>query len=140
MGFNLSERYRLELHWENVNYESDDFCKIEGAYFYGPALKQAMQVNNNDYIMLDFCSQYSLIVTNVYVAKLSWKTVVYDDEKIMLKGALLSYDIDFTKIPTLKNSDYLAIDTSNHELEMHALNLLYKSYIIDREHKLYNFR
>jgi hypothetical protein len=76
----------------------------------------------------------------VYVAKLSWKTVVYDDEKIILKDTLLSYDMDFTKIPTLKNSDYLVIDTSNHELEIHALNLLYKSYIVDREHKLYNFR
>lgn len=140
MEFHLSERYRLELHWKKVNYESDGFCRIDGAYFYGPALKQAMRVNENDYIMLDFCSQYSLIVTNVYVAKLSWKEVTYDNEKILLKNVLLNYDIDYTKIPTLKNSDYLAIDTSNHELAVHALNLLYKSYIIDREHRLYNFR
>jgi hypothetical protein len=140
MGFHLSERYRLELHWEKVSYDSDNFCKIEGAYFSGPALKQAVQLNDNDHIMLDFCSQYSLIITNVYVAKLSWAEVAYNDETIILKDALLSYDMDFTKAPTLKNSDYLAIDTSNHELEIHALNLLYRSYIIDKEHKLYNFR
>ncbi len=140
MGFHLSERYRLELHWQKVNYDNDGFCEFKGAYFSGPALKQAMQVNDNDHIMLDFCAQYSLIVTNVYVAKLSWQSAVYDNDNIILKGAMLSYDMDYTKIPTLKNSDYLAIDTSDHELEIHALNLLYKSYIIDKEHELYNFR
>ncbi len=140
MEFNLSERYRLELHWKKVSYEIEGMCSLAGAYFSGPALKQALKINDDDHIMCDFCAQYSLIVTNVYVAKLSWSNVVYSDDKVLLNGLALSYDIDFTDIPVLKNSDYLVIDTFNHELEVHALNLLYQTYVIDKKHKLYNFR
>ena len=36
--FSLSERYRLELHWLKVSFNQEGVCKLEGAYFKGPAL------------------------------------------------------------------------------------------------------
>ena len=69
--FILSERFRLELKWRQAIYEIEGVCKLDGAYFCGPALTEALRLNNNDHIMLDFFVQYMVLVNNVYVAKLS---------------------------------------------------------------------
>jgi hypothetical protein len=139
--FSLSERYRLELHWEKLFYDSPGICKLVNAYFVGPALSDAEKINDNDFIMLDFFKQYVVIVSNVYVAKLSWATVVYkNDGKVYLNGTILSHDTELNKVPKLNNNDYLIIDTAGHETAQHAFNLVYKTYVVNEATQLYNFR
>ena len=58
--FDLVDRYRLELHWESVEYEQEGVCKVKGAYFSGPALIEAAEINPNDYLKLDFFSFRSM--------------------------------------------------------------------------------
>ena len=59
---------------------------------------------------------------------------------ILLKSAMIEYDPDIKGIPNLRDKDYLVIDTSGHENEKHAFNLLYPTYVVDRDSELYNYR
>jgi len=134
------EKYRLELHWAEAIYNKEGICDLTGAYFSGPALADAEKVQDNDYIMLDFYTQYLVLVSNVYVGKLSWKKVTYSNKTIKLSDARITHDTELNKVPKLKSKDYLLIDTSNHERELHNLNLLYKTYVVNELGELYNFR
>lgn len=139
--FLLSERYRLELHWQRAKYEKEGVCNLEGAYFSGPALSDAEEVLPNDEILLDFYSQYLVLVENVYVAKLSWGAVKYNKDKtISLMNAKITHGTELNRVPKLRDDDYLAIDTSNHEMAIHMFHLTYKTYVINESGELYNFR
>jgi hypothetical protein len=139
--FSLSERYRLELHWEKVIYEQEGVCKLTNAYFIGPVLSNAEKILDNDFLFVDFYKQYYIIVENVYVARLSWGEVVYNEDGtvVNLKDAHLTHDTELNKVPTFKNNDHIIIDTSNHEMAIHSFNLLYTSYVVDENGILYNF-
>jgi len=138
--FSLSERFRLELHWKKAIYEQDCLCLFKGAYFTGPALSEALQLNNNDFILLDFFKQYFLVVNEVYVGKFSWGKVTYNPNgTISLSKAILFHDNALNKVPKLKDSDYLIIDTSNHEVEKHPFNPVYKTYVVNETTNLYKF-
>jgi hypothetical protein len=126
----LGERYKLELHWEKVKYEQDGMCKLIGAYFSGPALSNAEKIIDNDSIKLDFFTQYLVFVKNVYIGDLFWNEVVYNGKKVILKDAKITHDTELNKVPKLKDTDYLVIDTSNHEMALHAFNLLYTTYVV----------
>ena len=138
--FILSERFRLELKWKKAIYEIEGVCKLNGAYFCGPALVEALQLNNNDHIMLDFFVQYMVLVNNVYVAKLSWGEVVYNgDGTISLKDAIITHDTELNRVPKLKDNDYLVIDTENHEVEKHLFHTVYKTFVVNETTSLYMF-
>ena len=136
----LGEKYKLELHWEKVKYEQDGLCKLIGAFFSGPALSNAEKINDNDTIKLDFFTQYLIFVKNVYVGDLSWGEVLYNDKKVILKDALITHDTELNKVPKLRDTDYLVIDTSNHEMAVHQFNLLYTTYVVSEGGEPYNFR
>jgi len=138
--FLLSERYRLELHWEKVKYIRDDICELIGALFSGPALLNAEKINDNDSIKLDFFKQYLIFVKDVYVGELSWAEVIYRDKIVILKDAKITHDSESNKIPKFNNTDYLVIDTANHEMAVHAFNLVYTTYVLNKEGEPYNFR
>ena len=138
--FLLSERYKLELHWGKAVYEIEGVCKLEKAYFSGPALSIAEKINNNDSINIDFCRQYLIFTKFVYVAKLSWGDVVYNKNgTVTLKNAILSHDTELNKVPKLKNTDYIVINTKDHEEAIHHFNLVYESYVINENGVLYKF-
>lgn len=138
--FLLSEKYRLELHWKKAIYEKDGICKLEKAYFSGPALRMAEKIRSHDNINLDFYKQYVVLVKSVYVAKLSWEEVVYNnDGTVTLKNAALSHDTELNRVPKLKNKDYIVIDTQKHEAATHHLHTVYESFVIDAVGQLYKF-
>jgi len=137
----LGERYRLELHWKKAIYEKEGVCDLKGAYFSGPALSDAEEVKSNDKIILDFYSQYIILVKNICVGKLSWGKVTYNkNNTISLADAKISHVTELNKVPKLKNTDYLVIDTSNHEMAIHMFNLMYKTYVVKENGDLYNFK
>ncbi|RKX67066.1 MAG: hypothetical protein DRP42_01460 [Tenericutes bacterium] len=139
--FLISERFRLEVKWDKAIYERDGVCKLEGAKLCGPALKEADRLNPNDYIDLDFFSQYYVLVSNVYVGRLSWGDVAYNkDGSVILKNAVITHDTELNKVPKFKINDYLVIDTSDHTTEQHPNNLYYKTYVTNEDTELYNFR
>jgi hypothetical protein len=141
MGFLLSERYRLELHWKKVLRPKAGIMYLTGAYFSGPALAQADEINSDDTIRLDFCSQLVILIKSVYVADLSWGEVIYNKKGIItLKNVKIEYDPELKGIPNLENKDHLVIDTAGHENEKHLYNLLYPTYVVDRDSELYNYR
>jgi hypothetical protein len=138
--FLLSERFRLELHWKKCIHSKAGEMHFEGAYFSGPVLKQAVELNQNDHIELDFCNQTLVVVHGVYVGTFAWSGVDYKDDKILLKAAMLMYDKKLKNIPKLENTDYLVIDTRNHENEKHNYNTLYPTYVVSKGGELYDYR
>ncbi len=140
MAFNISERYRLELHWSSIERPEDGVSLLKGAYLTGPVLVQALKMANNDKIRLDFCNQYSILVNNFYVADLSWGRVEYVNDTIQLHDAKLKYQLVVDKAASLKDNDYLVIDTENHELSVHRFNMLYTTYIVSADNDLKNYR
>lgn len=138
--FSLSDRYRLDLVWGKAIYNLEGKCILSGAKFSGPALAEAQQLNEEDYIMLDFFHQYLHLVRNVYVGKLSWKGTEYNsDGTISLNNAVLEHASELNSVPQLKDNDKLIIDTSDHTVEKHANNLLYKTYVVSSDKELYRF-
>ena len=138
--FIFSDRFRLELRWKVAIYERDGVCKLVDACFSGPALVEANKINDNDSIMLDFFHQYIMLVENVYVANLSWGQVIYNkDGTVTLKKVFIKHDTELNKVPKLLDTDYLIIDTSNHETEIHQFNPLYKTYVVNTDTQLYKF-
>ena len=87
--FMISERYRMEVHWEKVRYEKKGTAIIERCYLNGPVLKEVAQLNEEDFIKLDFINQYIVFVKYYYIAKLSWRGVRHTPEKIFLQNVEL---------------------------------------------------
>lgn len=138
--FVLSDRYRLEFLWDKAVYNLEGKCVFAGARFSGPALAEAQKLEDEDYIMLDFFHQYLHLVRNVYVGKLSWKGVDYNsDGTISLQSAVLEHASELNSVPQLKDNDRLIIDTSDHTVEKHAQNLVYKTYVVSGDKELYRF-
>lgn len=138
--FDLTDRYRLELHWKKAVYEQDGRCKLIGAYFSGPALAEAEKINDVDFLMMDFFSQYIILVKSAYVAKLSWGGVVYNKEgTVGLKKVFVTHDTELNRVPKFKSGDHLIIDTHGHDVKDHAFNLVYKTYVVNEDTALYKF-
>jgi len=137
--FLLSERFRLEIHWQKCTH-SEGEIHFTGAYFSGPVLKEAVELNQADHITLDFCKQTMIVVDGVYIGTFAWNGIEYSENKIFLKAAVLIYDEELKNIPKLNDTDYLVIDTRSHENEKHNYNALYPTYVVGKDDELYDYR
>ena len=136
--FLLGEKYRLDLRWASVDYK-DNICLLTGAYFSGPALSFAEKIEPNNWINLDFFKQYIVLVSNVYIGKLSWGEVFYNNDKVFLSNCTLTHESELNKVPKLESTDILVIDCQKHERETHAFYTTYKTYVSNRDLQVYNF-
>lgn len=130
--------YRLELHWKKVVYIKNNECRLIDAYFSGPVLNLAQEINSNEYIKLDFFNQYFPTILNVYVAKLLWGEVIYKNNIVVLKDVFITYST-VNKSSKLNDKDYIVMDTSDHTLEKHGFNLVYTSFVVNSEAMPYKF-
>ena len=139
--FLLSERFKLEIKWDDVIYEQPGVCRFINARFSGPALQIAQKINDIDHILLDFYSQYIVLVKGVFVAKFDWSGLEYTETErvIYLKNATLSHPTELNNVPILKRTDYFVVDTSDHTPAKHGQNLVYKTYLINQDNSLYRF-
>lgn len=135
----LGERYKLEVHWKRAKYEIDQTALLKGCYLIGPVLKEAVKLNDQDYMDLDFTNQYLVFIDHYYIARLSWSGVEYRSEKIFLGNATLE-NINLNAVPKLNNNDYIVIDAKDHEEEKHQYSFVYPSYLIRKDSMLYDFR
>jgi hypothetical protein len=131
------DQYRLELHWEKVNYK-DEIAILQGAYFSGPVLKNAQKLNEKDEMTLDTSKQYFVFVPHFYIAKLEWDGINYIGDKIYLKSARITNKY-INSLPKLKNSDYFVIDTFNHEELTHPFFINYDCYLVNETGEQYKF-
>jgi len=138
MVFRISEKFRLEIHWNKVIYKQDGVATIEGCYLTGPVLKEVSQLNEKDGISLDFANQYRFFVPSYYIANLIWQGVKHTSNKIFLYNTVLTNKY-VNSVPKLNNDDYIVVDTKNHEDEKHQRNLTYPSYLIKYDGEIYNF-
>lgn len=137
--FMLSERFRLELHWNKAMYDQDGVAKLEGAYFSGPVMREVEEINVKDFMTLDFVNQYLVFTKNFYVAILSWDGVRRVDNRIYLSNVELK-NKHINSVPKLKDDDYIVVDTKNHVADKHQFYLNYPSYLIRSDGEQYKFR
>lgn len=137
----VKDRYKLECHWKEVIYEQPGICKLNEAIFSGPVMSIANKIEPNDRIQIDFYSQYLWLVRSVYVATLSWGDVTYtnDGSIVKLSDCFIKHTTELNTVPNLKDTDWLLIDTINHEDMKHAFNLVYKTYVIHEDKDIYKF-
>jgi len=139
MAFRISEKYRLELRWGKVSYKTDGEAVLTGCCFSGPVIKEVTQMNQQDYMELDFGNQYIVFVSRFYIASLSWGGVKHTADKIYLYNVILKNKY-VNSVPKLNDNDYIIIDTANHEDEKHQHNLVYPSYLLRCDGESYNFK
>jgi len=140
IGFMLGEKYKLEIHWSKADYKTEGVCILKDAYFSGPALQIAEEIQPNNSMLLDFYKQYYIFAENVYIATFAWGAVKYVSEgKIMLSDVTLSHDTELNRVPKLKDDDYLVIDTEDHEAEKHSQHPTYVTIVVNVDGKAYNF-
>jgi len=137
--FSVSEKFRLEIHWSRSVYEQEGIAKLLGCHLSGPVIKEVAQMNEEDTMRLDFGNQYSIFVPYFYIATLSWKGIKRVANKIYLYNVLLTND-NVNSVPKLSGSDYIIIDTKDHEDYKHQYSLVYPSYLIKFDGEKYDFR
>ncbi len=120
----VSKKYRLELHWDRVDYNRNDLASLTGAYFTGPVLEDAEEVKENDELTLDMTSQHLVFIDDYYHAFLRWKGVEYRDGKIFLGDATIKGK-HINSIEVLRDNDWILIDCSEHEEKKHPFHLVY---------------
>ncbi len=110
------DKYRLELHWKSISYQTEDVAVLKGAYFSGPALEDAEPLQDEDNLTLDMTEQHLVFppMADFYQAVLNWKGVQYERDKIFLKEAYIKGKY-INSIETLENKDWITIDCTAHD-------------------------
>jgi hypothetical protein len=116
-------KYRLELRWNKVRYKKG-LAILEGAYFTGPVLKEAAQIQHNDQLILDMTEQHLVFVPEYYQATLKWGQVTYDKDRVFLEGATIKGKY-VNSIDTLKDNEWVLINCRQHEEKKHPFHLVY---------------
>ena len=125
-------KYRLELHWDSVDYNREDVAVLRGAYFTGPVLKNAAQINQEDELILDMTQQHLVFVPDYYQATLKWKGVEYRNNKVFLKEAYIKGKY-VNSLEKLENDDWILIDCKDHEEKKHPFLLVYWAEVHKKE-------
>lgn len=120
----ILNKYRLELHWDKVEYPDEELAILKGAYFSGPVLKDAAKINDNDQLLLDMTSQHSILIPDYYHAALKWGKVEYQRDKVFLKDSTIRGKY-VNSIETLEDTDWIVIDCKEHEEAKHPFHLVY---------------
>lgn len=139
MEFNIASKYELKLSWDSITYETEGLCKVIGAKFTGNALSLANKVESNDSIKLDFYKQYYSVLEGIYVVDFKWGEAINRSGEVLLKDTFFIHNTLIHIAPRFNNSDYILIDTSDHEEVSHMYTFVYKSYVLNEDGQLYNF-
>lgn len=141
MSYLCREKYRLELHWDKISYSNENIVLLEGAYFSGPVLRDAVKLEAPDFIDLDLTPQLIVVGGSYYIIRLSWSGVSYSEDGtlIYLKEAFFKNDY-LKSIHKIQDNDFVLINTEKHEESTHAYYLVYDSQLIRHTKEPYNYR
>jgi hypothetical protein len=133
----IQNAYKLYFRWKRIRYEKDT-AFFTGAYFTGPVLVKAAEIQPQDHIDLDFTVQNKntglFLPKHFYIARLSWKDVTYKDDRVELKKCTLNHN-KAGSLKDLENSFSFVIDCSRHDELMHRKILVYPAWVM-REDEL----
>lgn len=128
----VPEAYQLFFSWEEIRYE-DSVAVFKEAWFEGPVIANALQLQPNDHIDLDFTQQNLnvglFLPKNFFIARLQWKEVEYKEDRILLKGCMLSHNVGGS-LRNLEQDFRILIDCSKHEEYTHRNFLVYPSWVL----------
>ena len=127
----IMKRYRLELHWDSVEYNTDDMAVLKGAYFCGAVFDDAERLREEDELILDMTIQHQIFIPDYYQATLYWKGVEYSANKVFLKDARIRGKY-VNSLEVLGNMDWILIDCKDHEEKKHPFHLVYFAEVCTR--------
>jgi hypothetical protein len=129
------EGYQLFFNWAGLRYDKD-IAFFKKAWFSGPVLQRAAQIQPNDYLDLDFSSQNFttalFIPDNFFIARLRWGALEYKDDRVVLKKCSLNHN-KAGSLKDLQSGFKFLIDCSRHEEYMHQKFLVYPAWVMTPE-------
>jgi len=133
------EKYKLFLSWEKIEYKNDFEALVIAPKFFGPAIKIAVKIGDNDKIDLDITSQHILLLGYWDIITFSWNKVIKQDTKEAIMDYGMFSSPEMTKVRLFDNYDLLIIDTENHEEKVHANNFVYKTIVAKKDKHPYEY-
>jgi hypothetical protein len=129
------DSYKLYFRWNGLHYDRGVTSFIK-AWFYGPVLLGASKIQDNDFLDLDYTKQNLntglFVPKDFYIARLSWKTVTYIEDIVLLEECKLSHN-KAGSLSNLKEGSSFLIDCSNHDETRHAKHLVYPAAVLNTE-------
>jgi hypothetical protein len=127
-------RYRLELHWDSVEYNEDDRAVLKGAYFTGPVLEDAAEINEADQLVLDMTKQHVILAAmdDFYQAVLQWEGLDYKDGRVFFKEVTLKGKY-VNSLEKLEDDNWILINCRGHDDSEHPFNLVYWAEVHKKE-------
>lgn len=129
----IPERYKLIFHWNRIRYEGS-VAFFDQAAFTGPVLARTTKIQPDDHIELDFTQQNMaseiFLPNTYYIAKLSWKDVIYKPWGIELTECQLQHH-KTGSLKELKDRMKFYIDCSTHEHTIHYKFLVYPAWVVN---------
>ncbi len=132
------DSYRLELHWDKVEYHNDFTAFLRGAYFSGPILKSAQKIKDEDSINIDLTPQHIVVLNSYYIIKLEWGSVNYHNGIAALDKAVITNE-HLKELHKLEDRDFIVINTEKHEHTTHAFNLVYVAEVMRQDKKPHTY-
>lgn len=140
MHYICRDRYRLNLDWDSITYQSGSVAVLSGARFSGPVLANALKLEAPDFIDLDLTPQLLTLFDSYYIVRLSWEGAEYEgDGTISLIGARLVNE-HLKAVHKLERGDSIIINTEKHEEATHAYHLVYESHVVRSDKSPYDYR
>lgn len=131
------DKYRLELHWDKLEYHNDATVMLHGAYFSGPALRDAQKLSEKDSIDMDLTPQHLVVLKSYYILKLSWESVRYQSNGSVLLGKATIVNDQLKTLHKLEDKDFIVINTEKHEHTTHARYMSYEAEVTRNDNKPY---
>lgn len=134
----VDEYYKLYFQGQGIRYEGRKLYFDKG-WFFGPVLHNSNEIEPDNYLDLDFTKQNIdtpiFLPKSYYIAKLSWKDVIYSSEWVELTECTLEHD----QVGTLRDIQEeftILIDCKSHEHWKHHNSLLYPAWVLNREFEI----
>ena len=127
--------YILRLDWDSIRYIDRSKAEVINARFVGNVLKNAYKLNEKDNISIDITDQFFVASKTFHIFRFEWNGLEYsDDNRVNFKKSW--FVNDFGNLIKIQDSDYLLIDTKDHDERMHPFNINYKAKLYNKDNEI----
>jgi len=127
--------YILRLDWDSIRYINRSKAEVVNARFIGDVLKSAYKLNEVDNISIDITDQFFVASKTFHIFRFEWDGLEYSgDNRVNFKKSW--FINDFGNLIKIQDSDYLLIDTKDHDEKIHPFNINYKAKLYNKDNEI----
>jgi len=127
--------YILRLDWDSIRYINRSKAEVINARFIGDVLKSAYKLNEVDNISIDITDQFFVASKTFHIFRFEWNGLEYSgDNRVNFKKSW--FINDFGSLIKIQDSDYLLIDTKDHDESVHPFNVNYRAKLYNKDNEI----